>query len=114
MPLPFVIPGIIAVIGTTLAVSFWSEIVDWFKEVFSQVKRLFLNIVHATAAFVKKAANAIAKVMHRLYYKEDNKWIEETTTREISESELPDSIKKKLRVKETEVTEELEAMGLEV
>lgn len=114
MPLPFLAMIGLGAVAAAAVVACWDEIVDWLSEVVSAVKRFFVAAIHATAAFIQKVRSAVAKMMHRVYYKEDNQWIEETTTRTIDESELPPSIRRKLKTQETEVTEELEAMGLEV
>lgn len=111
MAIPWLIAGGIALFAVA---ALWDEIVDWLKDMWQIVKRTFSRVIHATAAFVQKVKSAISKIMHRVYYKEDNHWIEETTTRQIPENELPDRIRRKLRTSETEVTEDLEAMGLEV
>ena len=36
-----------------------------------------------------EAGSALVAVMHRLYYKENGEWIEQTTTRKVEESEVP-------------------------
>ena len=55
------------------------------------------------------------KIAHKLYYKEDEQWIEETTTRKIPESEVPPFIRNKGIKKETDITEEMEEeLGLEI
>ena len=33
------------------------------------------------------------RLVHKLYYKENGKWVEKTTVREIDESEVPESLK---------------------
>ena len=43
-------------------------------------------------------------LVHKLYYKENGKWIEKTTTREIDESQVPEWAKAGLLEKETDVT----------
>lgn len=113
MPIPF-LPWVVGGLLVAAVVACWDEIVEWLSEAVSAIKRFFVGILHATAAFVKKARDKIAKMMHSVFYKEDDKWIEETTTREIPESELPASVRRKLTTRKKEVTEELEELGLEV
>ena len=43
-----------------------------------------------------------------VYYKENGQWIEETTTRKVSEDEVPASIRNKINRKEADITEEIE------
>lgn len=113
MPLPL-FAWIAGGLLVAAVVTCWDEIKEWLVEAVSAIKRFFVGMLHATAAFIKKARATIAKIMHSVYYKEDDKWIEETTTREIPESELPPSVRRKLTTKKKEVTEELEELGLEV
>ena len=115
MALPFLALLGLGGLAAVAVVAFWDEIVDWLKQIVPAIKNFFRKIAHATAAFVQKVKAKIAKIMHRVYYKEDNKWIEQTTTREIPESELPASVRRKMMsTRENEVTEELQEMGLEV
>ena len=108
------IPWLLAGLAVALVVSVWDEIVNWLKQLFVNVKQYFRNILHATAAFAKRVRDSWAQMMHRVYYRENRQWIEETTTREIKESEVPERIRRKIRAQECEVTDDLEALGLEV
>ena len=44
------------------------------------------------------------RLVHRVYYKEDGKWFEQTTVREIAESEVPAWAKEGLSAREINVT----------
>ena len=48
------------------------------------------------------------RLVHRLYYKENGKWVEKTTVREIDESEVPAWAKEGLTAKESDVTSRYE------
>ena len=48
------------------------------------------------------------RLVHKLYYKENGKWVEKTTVREIDESEVPAWAKEGLTAKEKDVTERYE------
>ena len=108
------LPWIIAaVIGGVLLVAFWDEIVDWLKDLVTKLKSMFASmakkIAHAAGAFIQKIENGLAAIRHKLYYKEEGEWVEETTTRKIKESEIPANILRKAkRSQETDVTEEIE------
>ncbi len=52
--------------------------------------------------------SALVAVMHRLYYKENGEWIEQTTTRKVEESEVPVHIRDRLKNEETNITHEME------
>ena len=45
----------------------------------------------------------VMRLVHRLYYKENGKWVEKTTVREIDESEVPEWAKAGLTAKEQDV-----------
>lgn len=110
--LPWIIGLGLAALGGALVVAYWNEIVDWLADFIPKIRELFRtvkrNIAHAAGMFIQQMKDAYAKIMHKLYYKEEGKWIEETTTRTLPENEVPPSIRKKLRSQETEVTEEFE------
>ena len=98
--------------GAILLVAYWDEIVDWLKKLVREIKAMFSKtmkkIAHAAAGFIQRVENGLAAIRHRLYYKEQGQWVEETTTRKIKESEVPASIRRKIHAQEEEITEELE------
>lgn len=99
-------------IGSIFVVAFWDEIVDCLKKLVASLRRMFSElkkkIAHFAGAFIERIERGLAAIRHKLYYKEEGEWIEETTTRKIKESEIPANIRRKLRDYETEVTEEVE------
>ena len=108
------IPAILAAlaIGGILVVAFWDEIVDWLKKLVNGLRNMFSTlkqkIAHAAGAFIERVEKKLAAIRHKLYYQEQGEWVEETTTRKIEESEIPESIRRKIRNYETEVTDEVE------
>lgn len=107
------IPALIALgIGGILAAAFWDEIVDWLKKLVNGIKALFSRAVkkvaHAAAGFIQRVENGLAALRHKLYYKEQGQWVEETTTRKIKESEVPARIRRLISRQEEEITDELE------
>ena len=99
-------------LGGLLLVTFWDDIVDWLKKLVSGIKSMFSKIIkkiaHAAAGFIQRVENGLAAIRHRLYYKEQGQWVEQTTTRKIKESEVPASIRRKINAQEEEITDELE------
>ena len=99
-------------IALTAMVFLWDEIVDWLKKLVSGIKAMFARavkkIAHAAAGFIQRVENGLAAIRHRLYYKEQGQWVEETTTRKIKESEVPASIRRKIHAQEEDITDELE------
>lgn len=100
------------IVGGVLLVAYWNEIVSWLKNLVEKLRSAFRSmskkIAHAAAGFVQRVENGLAAIRHKLYYKEEGQWIEETTTRKIDESEVPATIRAKIRWQEEEVTDELE------
>ena len=98
-------PWLIAAgIGALFVAAFWDEIVDWLKDLVSKIKNLFRGIGHAAKLFAQKAARGILKIIHKLFFKQDNKWYQETTRTEIDESEVPEWAKRGVSEYETDVT----------
>ena len=57
---------------------------------------------------IVEGVSRMAGIMHRLYYKEDGKWIEETTTRKVDASEVPAHIRCKFENQEADITKDME------
>ena len=100
------IPAIIA------ALAIGGILVDWLKKLVDGLRRMFSElkkkIAHAAGAFIERVERGLAAIRHKLYYQEQGEWVEETTTRKIQESEIPPNIRRKIRNRETEVTDEVE------
>ena len=108
------IPALLAAlaIGGILVVAFWDDIVNWLKKLAREIKAMFSRIskkiAHAVAGFIQRVENGLAAIRHKLYYKEQGQWVEETTTRKIKESEVPPRIRNLISSQEEDITEELE------
>lgn len=113
-----VLIGLGVLIGGIVAVANWDEIKDWLndfipklKKAWASLKTKIANGAMIVAEKVKEAGKWISKIMHKLYYKnEQGQWVEETTTRVLPESEVPPFIRAKIQREEQEVdiTEEME------
>ncbi len=117
--IPWLIGLGLAALGGALVVAYWDEIIDWLSDFIPKIKKAFnslkKNIAYAGAMFIQKCKDAYSKIMHKLYYKENGQWIEETTTRTIPESQVPAHIRRKLDIQEKEVTEEFkEILQMEI
>jgi hypothetical protein len=114
--------GLGVLIGGALIVANWDAIVDWLHDFVPKLKAAWEkvrdSIPHGARIFgdlVVEGAERLMKISHRLYYKKNEQWIEETTTRKIPESEVPPFIRNKGIKKETDITEEMEEeLGLEI
>lgn len=102
-------------IGGVAIVAYWSEIVDWLKDFLPKLKNFWdtykSNLPHAAIIagdFVFEQGAKLARIMHKLYYRENDQWMEETTTRKIDASQLPARIRRNLSVQERDITEDME------
>ncbi len=86
-------------------VELWKEIVKWFFDLFARLKRVWNDVVFK----VKKVlAEALIKFIEKYYYqRKDGRWMEQTTTREIPEEEVPPHIRNRAGRRETDVTQEV-------
>ena len=102
-----VLIGLGAIVGGYMVYEKWEQITAWLKEFLPQIQTALKNIgvEDYAAKFFSTITDGVLTLVHRLYYKENGKWIEKTTTREIDESQVPAWAKEGLSEKETDVTE---------
>ena len=106
-----VLIGLGVLIGGVVIVANWDAIVDWLNDFIPKLKRaweqLKVKLAHAAmiaAEKIREAGKWISKIMHKLYYKnEQGQWVEETTTRTLPENEVPPFIRAKIQREEQEV-----------
>lgn len=85
-------------------VFYWKQILNWLIRICDALK----NIAHAAEVFAKKVKDELVKLKYNLYYKEEGNWIEETTSREISEKEMPTRVRNAIRSQDTNISNEIE------
>lgn len=102
-------------IGSVVIAANWDSIVNWLKDFVPKLRAAWNsvreNVPHGARIFgdiIVEGAERLARIIHKLYYKENGQWIEETTTRKVSEDEVPASIRNKINRKEADITEEIE------
>lgn len=112
--LPLLIAAGLAIGGVVIAAN-WNSIVNWLKDFVPKLRAAWNsvreNVPHGARIFgdiIVEGAERLARIIHKLYYKENGQWIEETTTRKVSEDEVPASIRNKINRKESDITEEIE------
>ena len=112
--LPLLIAAGLAIGGVVIAAN-WDSIVNWLKDFVPKLRAAWNsvreNVPHGARIFgdiIVEGAERLARIIHKLYYKENGQWIEETTTRKVSEDEVPASIRNKVNRKEADITEEIE------
>ena len=88
-----------------LVYSNWKEIESWLKEFLPKVQTVLkeAGIYDYAAKLFASIEGNVMRLVHRLYYKENGKWVERTTVREIDESEVPEWAKAGLTTKEQDV-----------
>lgn len=120
--IPWLLAGLL-IGGAAIIVANWDSIVGWLNDFIPKLKKAWesvrANIPHGARIFgdlIVEGADRSAKIMHKLYYQEDGHWVEETTTRKVSEDEVPFAIRNKMKRRtESDITEEIEEeLGLEV
>lgn len=97
----------------------WDEIKLFFSSFLRNLKdsimRKMRGIANAAVIVGEKIRNGIAQLKHKLFYKEDGKWMEETTKREVTEDEVPPYIRAKIARQEADITQEMEMeLGMSV
>lgn len=94
-------------VGGYLVVKNWEEVMKWLQEFVPKIQDALksIGVADYAAKLFSSVEDGALKLIHRLYYKENGKWIERTTTREIDESQVPEWAKAGLTAKETDVTE---------
>lgn len=109
------IPVLVALgVGLVAVVAFWDEIVNWLEDFIPKVEEVFRNIAHGAQVIGEKVRSAYVAIKHKIYWQENNKWMEQTTTREVEASEVPPHIRNKVmqQNKAADLTGELAPMLL--
>ena len=75
-----------ALIGGVLVVANWNEVVEWLENLLPQIKQKLEGIVKHSAKLFSHIKGSVFSLIHKLYYKENAKFYEQTTTREMGES----------------------------
>lgn len=90
----------------------WDELKEFFSNFLSRlkvsIKEKMRGIANAAVIVGEKIRTGIAQLKHKLFYKEDGKWMEETTKREVNEDEVPPYIRAKIAKQEADITQEME------
>ena len=102
--------GLGALVGGALVVANWEEVENWLKDFLPKLKTALkeTGIVDYAAKLFSSVEGHVVRLAHKLYYKENGKWVEKTTVREIDESEVPAWAKEGLTAKESDVTDRYE------
>lgn len=90
----------------------WDEVKAFFSNFLTNLKAAIKEKMHgiANAAVIvgERIRTGIAQLKHKLFYKEEGKWMEETTKREVTEDEVPPYIRAKIAKQEADITQDME------
>lgn len=111
--------GLVGILGVAAVVYEWDEILDWLHDFVPKISSMLREAARSFGPEFQAAAMVVggfldtvhAKIEHKLYHKVGHgKWLEETTRRTLPESELPPTIRNKIRRnrQDADITEELE------
>ncbi len=98
--------GLGDLVGGYMVVTNWQEVENWLKSFLPKLQDVLkeTGIVDYAAKLFSSVEGNVMRLVHKLYYKENGKWVEKTTVREIDESEVPAWAKEGLTAKESDVT----------
>lgn len=100
---------LVAAAAITL-IAFWDDIKVWLTKTIEKIKKGLKNIFIGGKIFIKKMKEAYEEIAR--FYEQDKQgnWYETTHTKQVSEMEVPEEIRKKAKVfnKEVDITSELE------
>ncbi|KHM51456.1 hypothetical protein NZ47_10500 [Anaerovibrio lipolyticus] len=98
-----------------MLVANWDKVVSSFKEFIPKLKKAWAAarplVPYAARMYgdiVVEGAERLGAIMHKLFYKEDGQWVEETTTRKVPASEVPADIRELIEVQEADITAKME------
>ena len=115
------LPWLIALgIGTVLIVANWDKITGWLRDFIPKLeaawKELREYMPHGAKIFgdlIMEGGKRLSRIMHKLYYKDNGQWMEETTVRKVDANDVPADIRAKIermeaRAQQADITEEIE------
>ncbi len=113
-----IIPIIGGFIATLFIAAVWDDVKDWLLE---WVPKLYKSLVQTleeekiecfSGVFIDALKDGAARIYHSVFYKKNGKIMRESVATEISEDELPDSLREKFKKskqtnKEMDITPEI-------
>lgn len=121
--------GLLGLIGlvklNAVQVGNWEDISQWLKEYTSESEEKWNHlsdfVPHAakiTGAYLEEDGDHLVRIRHRLYYQENDQWLEEATTKSCHEKGIPDVILSKIKNangEDVDITEEVKkALQIEI
>ncbi|MGD6778534.1 hypothetical protein ACQCT3_02265 [Sutcliffiella horikoshii] len=101
--------GAAIIAGGSLIKKFWNNILSWLKRAVQKIKQIVKLAVYGTKVFIEKIGSAFREISKHYSKKENNQWVENIVTREVSASEVPPEIRAMAQQRrETDITSELQ------
>ena len=98
-------------VATVFVLAYWDEIVNWLRnlinalaDVWNEIKKYIPN---EYLIIGQKILDGLVQIVHKLYYKEGEDYVEQTTTRKISADKVPPHILKSLNQQEQNITQNM-------
>lgn len=109
MILTSIILGAALIVGTSVVIAFWNDVLSWLKRVTEKVKTVVKGVLQGTCIFLKKMKEA-AKEISKNYAKVGTKWQETIVEKTISYNEIPEEYRNRIQVDnlEYDYTKELQ------
>jgi len=102
--------GAALLLGGSLLVKFWNNVIDWLKRAISKVQQVIQKAVYGTKLFIRKVAAGFFQTSKHYSKDHSNRWHETVTTRQIAASDVPPEIRNMAQAHyDTDITDELAA-----
>jgi hypothetical protein len=100
--------GAALLVGGSLLVSFWNNVIGWLKRAIAKVQQVINKAVYGMKLFIRQLSNGFRETSKHYSKDDNNRWNETVTTREVSANEVPPEIRKMAaHNKDRDITNEL-------
>lgn len=100
--------GAALLVGGSLLVSFWNNVIGWLKRAIEKVQQVINKAVYGMKLFIRQISSGFRKVSKHYSKDDNNRWNETVTTREVSANEVPPEIRKMAMYgRDSDITSEL-------
>lgn len=104
-----IIPILIALAGGAFLVyKYWDQIISWLDDALPKIvdyfKREHPELHHAFQIIGEKVKGIYAQIKNKIFFKQNNKWMEGMTVREVPLDEVPPHIRAKIEAQENDIT----------
>lgn len=103
----FVLIATAVIAAGVLCATFWNNILDWIKKGAQIIKEKLKKVAYGTNVLAKKIGGTLKKIS-RNYVRNSPEWEEIEITKEVTEDEIPKSVRDLEEGEETDITEELQ------